>query len=194
MSDYTGAWSKPSGRGLLSGTRAPQCSCGPEGPKEIVPTWDFAAFRKSSPEGPWGGIEDLFPEGKAQLPRSAGGFLKAARESGWGFGPISLVMRLNRADARPLYVSWLYSTTSSSWSFGGAGVKGHHIAKATEALALVKTEPWAPDWSRYEIGGDWGGRVDARCRDCDSWMKLPAVELPELLKAIENHEKEHHVD
>lgn len=183
MSTYPGAWR-------------------PEEPKEEVPNWDFLAYRKSSPEGPWNGIQDLFPEGKAQLPRSAGGFLKAAQEHGWGFGPISLVMRLNRSDAKPLYVSWLYSIPSSNWSFDGAGVRGHHIAKAGEALALVKTEqapePKAPDWSRYYVEPYeqyTPPRVGVGCQVCGPLAEEEEMALlPELLKAIEDHEIGHHAE
>lgn len=178
MTDLNGAW---------SGGNTPA----PAEPK--LPAWDFLTYAKSSEEGPWNGLEDLFPEGKDQLPRSPKALLKAAQEHGWGFGPISLVMRLNRADAKPLYVSWLYSIPANSWSFAGAGVKGHHIAKAAEAMALVKTEPWKPDWSRYEFGADEGGTY-VQCRECGPEWDADAEDLPGVLAWAETHEREFHVE
>ena len=67
-------------------------------------------------EGPWGGVEDVAPGG---LPRSADGVLKLAKGHGWGFGPITLVMRLNHPapGVPPFFVQWTYSLAKEGWVF-----------------------------------------------------------------------------
>lgn len=69
-------------------------------------------------EGPWNGLEDLLP-GEEGLPRSPKQILKLAQENGWGFGPISLVMRVNHPDKPipPFFVGWRYAIDTGKWSF-----------------------------------------------------------------------------
>lgn len=70
--------------------------------------------------GPWGGVEDLFPEGG--VPRSPKQLLKAAQAGGWGFGPITLVYRLNHEapGVPPFFVCWRYDIAGAKWAFDSA--------------------------------------------------------------------------
>jgi len=121
------------------------------------------------------------------------GLLKAAQEHGWGFGPISLVMRLNRYDAQPMYVRWEYEIPGGSWRFSAAGLRnGHLLKQARDVMALVKTSPWKPDYGRYELAAG-----DPWCKTCGDFVgEFGGCDFPfpELLQAIEDHEKEHHAD
>lgn len=76
----------------------------------------YPPYAKASPEGPWNGIEDVAPDG---LPRSPKGILKLAQQHGWGFGPITLVMRINhpRLGIPPFFLRWDYHIASGKWNF-----------------------------------------------------------------------------
>jgi hypothetical protein len=74
---------------------------------------------KSNPNGPWmGPIGEIVPEDS--LPRSAQSILGQAQEYGWGFGPISLVLRMNMPGVPPFFMTWLYDLDSGRWHFDSA--------------------------------------------------------------------------
>lgn len=92
-------------------------------------------------EGPWEGDPEALG-----LPPTAKSLLKTAKECGWGFGPITLVMRLNHEypGIPPFYMSWEYSIESAKWSFmGGRDKTGHKLTvpAVRTMLPLAKEVP-----------------------------------------------------
>jgi len=105
-------------------------------PIKKKPPAEAASMTRSNPDGPWGGQEELLPNG---LPRSPQSVLKLAREHGWGFGPITLVIRVNHPDPRipPFFMGWLYDPATERWSYdGGRDQQGHPLAVNTVKAML----------------------------------------------------------
>jgi hypothetical protein len=119
---------------------------GMAGPRaKKAPPTEPAAMTRVSPEGPWGGQEELLPSG---LPRSPASLLKLAREFGWGFGPITLVFRMNHPDPAipPFFMGWLYDPATERWAYdGGRDKEGHPLAVNTVKTMLPLAPLLDPD-------------------------------------------------
>ena len=75
--------------------------------------------RRMNPDGPWGGpIGEIVPE--TELPRSAQAILALAKMHHWGFGPISLAMRMNKEGFPPFYMVWEYDIDEGKWRFSNS--------------------------------------------------------------------------
>lgn len=101
---------------------------GMAGPKvKRKPPEEAASMTQVSRVGPWGGIEDLFFDGEG-LPRSPASILKLAREHGWGFGPITLVFRMNHPDPEipRFFMGWRYDIPTGRWSYDGGRDQNMH--------------------------------------------------------------------
>lgn len=93
-----------------------------------------AAITAANPEGPWGG--ELADE---PLPRSPKKILALGRQHGWGFGPITMVFRMNHPDPRvsPFFVGWKYDITNSKWAFDSARDRTGHPLGVREIEAML---------------------------------------------------------
>lgn len=59
--------------------------------------------------------------GEDGMPTSAGRILKLAEANDWGFGVVSLVIRVNHpSGVPPIFISWHYSLDTGKWAFHGA--------------------------------------------------------------------------
>ena len=99
---------------------------GMAGPKvKRKPPAEAASMTRVSTEGPWGGQEELLPSG---LPRSPQSVLKLAREHGWGFGPITLVFRMNHPDPEipAFFMGWAYDIDTGRWAYDGGRDQNMH--------------------------------------------------------------------
>ena len=109
------------------------------------PPAEPAAMTRASLEGPWGGQEELLPGG---LPRSPQSILKLAREHGWGFGPITLVFRMNHPDPEipAFFMGWLYDPATERWSYdGGRDQTGPPLQVNTVKAMLLLAPLLDPD-------------------------------------------------
>lgn len=118
-------------------------------PVKKTPPTEPAIMTRVSLEGPWGGQEELLPNG---LPRSPASLLKLAQAHGWGFGPITLVFRMNHPDPEipKFFMGWLYSPETGRWAYdGGRDQNGHPLTvnavKAMLPLASVDMGPRLPE-------------------------------------------------
>lgn len=174
------------------------------GPVEAAPEpqdpqiWDWPGYQKSRPEGPWNGIEDLFPEGKPQFPGPwPKKLLEAAKAHGWGFGPISLVMRLNHEHPQipRLYACWLYSPDTGRWAFDSARDSLGNALKSGETVAAAKAAP-VPDFEKYQVEWSHDGAAlwCSACRvDIVASGDYPDLTLPLLGELATKHEWEAHM-
>jgi hypothetical protein len=114
---------------------------GMAGPKvKKAPPTEAASMTRVNLEGPWGGQEELLPGG---LPRSPQAVLKAAREHGWGFGPITLVFRMNHPDPAipPFFMGWLYDPATERWSYDGGRDQSGHPLQVNTVKAMLPMAP-----------------------------------------------------
>lgn len=108
--------------------------------------WDREpSAARMAAEGPWGGVDEITPGG---LPTGPGTILRRARAVGYGFGPISLAMRMNHPKFPRFFLTWDYDIPSGKWSPKGGLIKtGDPINyKGTLALFEMLAEV-APDES-----------------------------------------------
>lgn len=80
----------------------------------------FPAFTKVL-DGPW---EDPLSVvgGEDDMPAAPKRIMALAKENGWGFGVVSLVVRMNHPQegVPPFFMSWHYGLDSGKWSFFNA--------------------------------------------------------------------------
>lgn len=110
---------------------------------------EFPVFEKVQTEGPWNGLEDLLKED--ELPRSPKQILALAKDSSWGFGVISLVMRMNHPDKNvpPFYLSWHFAVETGRWNFAGARARNGQALNMNDVKVVLEHPeallPEAPD-------------------------------------------------
>lgn len=92
------------------------------------------------------------------MPRSPASILKAARESEWGFGPISLVFRFNHPASEPFFVCWMYDLPSGKWRFDSARARNGQPLNINDVRtvleypdALLPEDPHGPDQLRRTV-------------------------------------------
>lgn len=98
----------------------------------------FPAFTKTL-EGPWDDPLSMVG-GEDGMPTSAGRILAKAKEHGWGFGPVSLAIRLNHPleGVPPFFMVWHYSLESGKWSFHSARAQNGQKLNARDAATVVQ--------------------------------------------------------
>lgn len=123
------------------------------------------ANTRISLEGPWGGPEELFAGG---LPRSPASILKLAQEYGWGFGPITLVFRMNHPDPEipRFFMGWAYDPASGRWTFDGGRDQNMHPLTVNAVKAMLPLAEYGP-----LIDPDCRGNKHSACigDPCQCW-------------------------
>lgn len=103
------------------------------------PREHWPQYGKANPDGPWENPLSVVG-GEDGMPRSAGTILTLAKEFGWGFGPITLVMRMNHPQPTvpPFFMRWDYSIESGKWSFGMARAQNGQKLNSRDCKTVIE--------------------------------------------------------
>lgn len=96
-------------------------------------------YAKANSEGPWGNPLSVVG-GEDGMPRSANSILELARIHGWGFGPITLVARMNYDDPNipPFFMRWDYNIETGKWSFTMAMAQNGQKLTVRDARTVIE--------------------------------------------------------
>ncbi len=106
---------------------------------------DFGASYWPAVNRIWEETESIFPGGK--LPLSVRQVLKAGFAYGWGFGPITLVMRMNHPEdgVDPFYLSWAFDPRTGKWKPEGGRTRSGEPLNVKGVLAMLPEVMVDPD-------------------------------------------------
>lgn len=98
----------------------------------------FPAFNKVL-AGPW---EDPLSVvgGEDGMPSSPARVLAMAKQHGWGFGVVSLVIRMNhpRPEVPPFFMTWHYQLDIERWAFQGAMAKSGQKLNSHDCKLVIE--------------------------------------------------------
>lgn len=96
-------------------------------------------YTKANEEGPWDNPLSIVG-GEGGLPRSPQGILDLAKVHGWGFGPITLVMRMNHPtpEVPPFFMRWDYSPDSGKWHFATALAQNRQKLNSRDCRTVIE--------------------------------------------------------
>lgn len=108
----------------------------------------FPAYTKVQ-DGPWDD-PTMVVGGDQGMPTSPARIMAKAKECGWGFGVVSLVMRMNHpSGVPPFFMSWHYNLETGRWAFQGAMAANMQRLNSRDCVTVLEHPdallPEAPD-------------------------------------------------
>jgi hypothetical protein len=98
----------------------------------------FPAFNKVL-DGPWDDPLSVVG-GEDGMPTSPARIMALAKQHGWGFGVVSLVMRMNHPheEVPPFFMSWHFNIETGRWSFHSAAAANMQRLNARDCKLVIE--------------------------------------------------------